>query len=473
MGILEVLALALVSLVIGSLSQPKIRSHALLAVSIIVVYWLQSRTTTIYNVTFWLPTFTIIFVTASWALTSPSEIRTLQKNWPGILITSLTIFAINLTRDIGESNLLFPNIAIPRPIIVFLALIIASLAFVIALRTLAPKQFVLPLYLFFIILIFIVIKTPTLNSYIYTVISEYTGSPPKDNGIFVWLGFSYFGFRVIHTIRDRQSGQLPPLTFIEYMTYTIFFPSFTAGPIDRVQRFIMDLNQTKPWSTLDWTDAGSRFAIGLFKKFVIADALAAFALNSNTAMNIYSSGWFWVLLYAYAFQIYFDFSGYTDIAIGLAKVMGINLPENFNSPYLKPNITLFWNSWHMTLTQWFRAYFFNPLQRWFRSSTQLSAWSLILILQLATMILIGLWHGVTLNFVIWGVWHGLGLFIHNRWRELTGSKFSAWATTSFRKNILTVSGTFLTFHYVMLGWVFFVLPVKQIPTAIKMLFGFN
>ncbi|MBC7878367.1 MAG: hypothetical protein H7Y59_14445 [Anaerolineales bacterium] len=312
-----------------------------------------------------------------------------------------------------------------------------------------------------------------MNSYIYTVISAYTGSPPKDNGIFVWLGFSYFGFRVIHTIRDRQNGQLPPVTFTEYMTYTIFFPSFAAGPIDRVQRFISDLNQIKPWSNLDWTDAGSRFAIGLFKKFVIADALANFALNSERALHIDSSGWFWTLLYAYAFQIYFDFSGYTDIAIGLAKIMGINLPENFNSPYLKPNLTLFWNSWHMTLTQWFRAYFFNPLQRWIRSSTQLSAWSLILILQLATMILIGLWHGVTLNFVLWGLWHGAGLFIHNRWRELTGSKFSAWAISPFRKNLLTGSGIFLTFHYVALGWVFFVMPANQIPTAIKMLFGFN
>jgi len=87
------------------------------------------------------------------------------------------------------------------------------------------------------------------------------------------------------------------------------------------------------------------------------------------------------------------------------------------------------------------------------------------------MVLIGLWHGVVLNFVIWGVWHGMGLFIHNRWREYMGSRFSAWAISPLRKNILAGSGIFLTFHYVVLGWVFFALPASQIPTAVKMLLG--
>lgn len=363
MSILEVLILALVSLVIGSISHPRTRSHLLLAASIIVVYWLQSRTTTIYNITFWLPTATIIFVAVSWALTSPPEVRTLQKNWPGILTTIITILGMDTTRYIGEANLFFPNIAIPRLTVVILAMAVISFSLAIALRTSTLKQIALPILFFLILLMFIVIKTPALNSYVYTVISEYTGSPPKNNGLFVWLGFSYFGFRVIHTIRDRQNGLLPPVTFTEYMTYTIFFPSFAAGPIDRVERFILDLNKTRPWANFDLSDAGGRFVIGLFKKFVIADALATFAINSDTAMHISSNTWFWVLLYAYAFQIYFDFSGYTDIAIGLAKIMGINLPENFNSPYLKSNLTLFWNSWHITLTQWFRSYFFNPLQR--------------------------------------------------------------------------------------------------------------
>lgn len=231
MSILEILALALAALVIGSISHSKIRSHLLLAASIIVVYWLQSRTATIYNATFWLPTLTIILVAVSWALTSSSEARAFQKNWHGILTAIITIFAINLTRYFGKTNLLFPNIAIPRPIIVFSVLAIISLLLAIALQISALKRAALPALLFLILLIFIAIKTPSLNNYVYTAISEYTSSPLKSNGLFTWLGFSYIGFRIIHTIRDRQNKLLPSVTFTEYMTYTIFFHPWQLVPL--------------------------------------------------------------------------------------------------------------------------------------------------------------------------------------------------------------------------------------------------
>ena len=321
MSIFEILTLALVALVIGLVTPSKIRSHILLAASIIFVYWIQSRTTTINNITFWLPTATIVLVTVSWVLTSLPETRTLQKNWPGILITIITILGMDLTRYFGETNPFFSNMAAPRPIFVILVISMISLSLFIVQRISAFRQVALAVFLLFILLIFIVIKTPALNSYLYTSVSAYTGSLPKNNEFFVWLGFSYFGFRIIHTIRDRQNGLLPPLTFTEYMNYTIFFPAFTAGPIDRVERFIADLNKSESLADLNWLDAGNRFVVGLFKKFVVADTLATFALNSNNAMHVSSSGWFWVLLYTYAFQIYFDFSGYTDIAIGLGKIM--------------------------------------------------------------------------------------------------------------------------------------------------------
>ena len=121
-------------------------------------------------------------------------------------------------------------------------------------------------------------------------------------------------------------------------------------------------------------------------------------------------------MYAYAFRIFLDFSGYTDIAIALGRLLGVRLPENFAAPYLKPNIALFWNSWHMSLTQWFRAYVFNPLARRLRSATaQIPDWLACLVTQLVTMLLIGLWHGITWSFALWGLWHGIGLFVHNRW----------------------------------------------------------
>jgi len=157
-------------------------------------------------------------------------------------------------------------------------------------------------------------------------------------------------------------------------------------------------------------------------------------------------------------RIYFDFSGYTDIAIGLGRLMGVHLPENFSSPYLKPNITQFWNSWHMTLTQWFRSYFFNPLTRALRSTgSTLPDPLMILLAQTSTMLLIGLWHGVTVGFVLWGLWHGLGLFIHNRWRDFARRIAPSGGDARFGHVIAHYAGIFLTFNFVSLGWLFFAL----------------
>jgi D-alanyl-lipoteichoic acid acyltransferase DltB (MBOAT superfamily) len=134
---------------------------------------------------------------------------------------------------------------------------------------------------------------------------------------------------------------------------------------------------------------------------------------------------------------------------------GIKLPENFAAPYTKPNLTQFWNSWHMTLTQWIRAYFFNPFNRWIRGYKSIPTWTMILIGQLATMLVIGLWHGITLNFIFWGLWHGLGLFLQNRWSDFAKTRFN---TTDPRlQRALQIGGVLLTFHFVALGWVFFAL----------------
>jgi alginate O-acetyltransferase complex protein AlgI len=194
--------------------------------------------------------------------------------------------------------------------------------------------------------------------------------------------------------------------------------------------------------------------LGLFKKFVIADALALIALNDTLATQVHSPGWMWIHLYAYAFQIYFDFSGYTDIAIGIGRLVGIKLPENFLAPYTKPSLTQFWNSWHITLTQWIRSYFFNPFNRWIRGYKSLPAWTMILAGQLSTMTLIGLWHGITWNFVLWGAWHGAGLFLQNRWSDFCKD---ALHNRSAPATALQVGGILLTFHFVALGWVFFAL----------------
>ena len=204
---------------------------------------------------------------------------------------------------------------------------------------------------------------------------------------------------------------------------------------------------------------------------MVADALAIIALNASSAAQVRGTGWTWVLVYAYALQIYFDFSGYTGYRHRVGPAGGDQAAGELQCALFPPNLTQFWNNWHMTLTQWFRAYFFNPFTRWLRSREKpLPAPLVILITQVSTMVLIGLWHGVTWNFVIWGAWHGLGLFVQNRYSEFAGSRLPA--LSGWRAKALNAAGVVLTFHYVALGWVWFALPGPALAwSVLAKLFG--
>jgi D-alanyl-lipoteichoic acid acyltransferase DltB (MBOAT superfamily) len=288
-----------------------------------------------------------------------------------------------------------------------------------------------------------------------------------------WLGFSYLAFRLLHTLRDRMGGRLPDLSLGEFVVFMIFFPAYTAGPIDRIQRFKDDLRRDFRLDASRGIAASRRILIGVFKKFVLADSLALMALNEVTARQTTSPLWMWALLYAYSFRLYFDFGGYTDIAIGIGELIGFTLPENFDRPYLKTNLTTFWNSWHITLAQWFRGYFYYPITRsLLTAKRRLPIAFIIFVGQMGTMLLIGLWHGITWNFILWGAWHGVGLFIHNRWVDFLKVKFSILPQNTGRMNIASLGGTLLTFQFVALGWVWFALPTPELSwQAILTLFG--
>jgi D-alanyl-lipoteichoic acid acyltransferase DltB (MBOAT superfamily) len=466
----EILLLACAALVIGLIPRLKVRNALLLAASIFIVFWFQSRSVGLNRITFWLPFATILLAVLAWALTASPGIRSLSGNWPGVVVIGGSLLAIALIRYLGLYKIISSVISVPGLEKVLPALGLAAALLWLVLRYQRLRWYLLSLLLVLLIVIFIFMKTPTLGVVLYRWLGQATGSQLADNGAISWLGFSYFAFRILHTIRDRQNGLLPDVALDEYVTYVIFFPALSAGPIDRLERFVGDLRMQKPLTDEDWLFAGKRLLVGLFKTFVLAGALSSFALTPELAARARSAGWMWLMLYAYSFQLYFDFSGYTDIAIGTARLAGIRLPENFNAPYLKPNLTLFWNNWHMTLTQWFRAYFFNPLQRFFRTSRwKLPPVLLLFGLQVSTMVLIGLWHGMTMNFVAWGLWHGAGLFVHNRWRETAGRRVSEWASGRIRKRLVETAGILLTFHYVTFGWVFFLLPAGQLPAALHLL----
>jgi D-alanyl-lipoteichoic acid acyltransferase DltB (MBOAT superfamily) len=280
-------------------------------------------------------------------------------------------------------------------------------------------------------------------------------------------------------------SKLPAYSLDEFVSYALFFPAFTAGPIDRSQRFIAEMQKITAWQPArpglppvpaeDWIGGGQRILGGVFKKFVLADSLALISLNAQNASQTSSAVWMWVLLLAYALRIYFDFSGYTDIALGVGRLAGFRLPENFARPYLKSNLTAFWNSWHITLAQWFRTYYFNPLTRSMRTRFKKIPSALtILVGQVSTMALIGLWHGVSWNFLAWGVWHGLGLFIHNRWADWVRPRLDELAAPGWLGTAGLLLGWALTFLFVVVGWVWFALPSVGISWhVLQVLFGLS
>jgi alginate O-acetyltransferase complex protein AlgI len=452
-----ILASIVVSAFVGFVLRNRWRVPLMLESCVLAVYAFQP-VLPVRNMDFWLPTATLALTTLAWILTTPHGQRSWRVNRPAFAILGGTVLILGLTRYLG-----FPlHLTASRPPQILQ--ILASLAAVGLIARLLTRfartgNTILTSAFVFLIIIFVGLKFPLLA---IKISSWLRGLNHQSNSLALaqdlrWLGFSYIAFRLLHTIRDRQSGRLPVVSLSEYVVYVIFFPTLSAGPIDRIERFVMDLRRPLAFTADDMGEAGKRIVLGLFKKFAVADVLALVALNATNALQVQTSGWAWVLLYAFAFQIYFDFCGYTDIAIGLGRLLGFKLPENFNAPYFKPNLTQFWSNWHMTLTQWFRAYFFNPLIRAFRSGKKsLPIPVIILISQVGTMVLIGLWHGVTLNFMVWGLLHGLGLFIHNRWSELTRGRFAALSPRW--KAVLNVGGVFLTFNFVALGWVFFTLP---------------
>ncbi|MEQ8677882.1 MAG: MBOAT family O-acyltransferase [Aggregatilineales bacterium] len=328
--------------------------------------------------------------------------------------------------------------------------------------------------IYLIVVILVVIKLPDLarlSGYALTwdADSLATSSP------FVWIGFSYIAFRLIGLLFDFRAGRIPKtgLSLQDTITYVLFFPAFTAGPIDRAQRFVPELQAAKPLDSARLVEGGTRIAVGVFKKFVVANSLALIAMNPRLIDLTENTTGLWILLYLYAFQIFFDFSGYSDVAIGLGRLYGITLPENFDRPYTQANIQQFWQRWHITLSTWFRVYYFTPLSRFFITrKNKPPQYVIILISQVTTMILIGLWHGITWNFLLWGLWHGAGLFAHKMLADNTKGWTKRVNANVWSSRVMYVGSVLATFHFVALGWVFFALPtVSDSLTMFSRLFG--
>ena len=269
------------------------------------------------------------------------------------------------------------------------------------------------------------------------------------------LGISFFTFHHVMYLTDLRAGRAPPLGLVRYGLYIAFFPQVLAGPLVRWRELVPQLDE-RPY---DRPDAAERFArglmllvVGLAKKVFLGDPLAAYAnpVFEAAASRIPSSAEAWQGLLAFTFQIYFDFSGYTDMALGLALMLGIVLPQNFAAPYRAASLRDFWRRWHMTLSRFLRDYLYVPLGGNRRGlAVQLGA-------LMATMTLGGLWHGAGATFVAWGFAHGLALGAGVLWHR---------AGLSMPRPL----GWVLTFGFVALAWVLF--RATSFPAALNLYQG--
>ncbi len=485
--LLAIFIAVIAAVVYTALLPARWRGWALMIASMIAIYRLQPALPIRY-LDFILPTATIVIAVVCWWGTRKPEhdesarahsrapLQIASEDRIALGVIAALVVGMSLMRFVDADFRLTASRP-PEPLWVIAALVVVGVSVVgvsvwAGLRP-APtdvdgtqkifsrQRRVLTGMILLIVLIFVVFKTEALATALSRWLRAQAGQDMSLASMIDlnWLGFSYIAFRLIHMMRDRQSGLLPALTLRETVTYLVFFPALVAGPIDRAERFAKDFRALREKIGFDagrWTEGITRIAIGILKKFVIADTLAqGAALNAINAAQASSTLALWALLYGYALRLFFDFSGYSDIAIGMGILFGVKLPENFDRPYLKTNLAAFWQSWHMTLSSWARFYVFSPLSRALLMRKVKSA-QVVFITQMTTMGVIGLWHGVTLNFLIWGVWHGMGLFVHKQWTDRTRARYMRLSDR--QKRAVMVVSWFVTFHFVVIGWVWFGLP---------------
>ena len=273
------------------------------------------------------------------------------------------------------------------------------------------------------------------------------------------IGISFYTFQTLTYSIDVYRKVHKPLNKVtDYLLYITMFPQLIAGPIVRYNEIagqIESRNESGELRALGFY----RFIIGLAKKVLLGNVMAEYAkelmsLNDLTALD---SGAAWVGITCYAFHIYFDFSGYSDMAIGLGKMMGFKFPENFNNPYISKSITEFWRRWHITLGTWMRDYLYIPL-----GGNKVDKKSRLYFNLIFVFLISGLWHGASWNFVIWGAFHGTFLILDR------------WFLGEVLEKIGSIPATIFTFILVLIGWVFF--EVKEFADAIlyiKTMFSFS
>jgi D-alanyl-lipoteichoic acid acyltransferase DltB (MBOAT superfamily) len=279
--------------------------------------------------------------------------------------------------------------------------------------------------------------TDNLNALLSALHISYALPEP---GFLLPVGISFYVFQSMSYTIDYYRGNMEKEnSLIAYAAFVSLFPRLLAGPIERARNLLPQMHKTPEVSMQNVTDGMSLFIVGMFKKVALADYLSLYVDNIYAAPEQYKSPALILATFFFCWQIYFDFSGYTDMARGIARMMGLNLMLNFNNPYLATSLGEFWGRWHISLSSWFKDYVYIPLGG-NRKGTFNTYKNMFL-----TMVISGLWHGAAWTFVIWGAVHALGRFVT---RELERTPF-------YREKVPKLVKQLLVFAFVTFAWIFF------------------
>ena len=351
------------------------------------------------------------------------------------------------------ASLLFYGFGSPKFLLVLLASIVIDYFLVRQLsKSEAPKRRKLFLVLSVILNIGLLAYFKYANFFIENfnaLLSAFGSSPMRWTKVVLPIGISFFTFqKMSYTIDVYRKTSAPLKSIADYALFIMLFPQLIAGPIVRYNEIADQITDRDANETTDNRILGFyRFVLGLSKKMLIANILAeyvdrVFALPANEIGL--STAWLGIL--AYTFQIYFDFSGYSDMAIGIGRMIGFKFPENFNNPYISQSVSEFWKRWHITLGRWMMDYLYIPLggNRRGKGRTYLNLW--------IVFFLSGLWHGAAWTFVAWGAYHGLFICLD---KLLSGKRKVKSEELKVKNSFFTLHSSLLTFFIVMIGWVLF------------------
>ncbi|WP_455058771.1 D-alanyl-lipoteichoic acid biosynthesis protein DltB [Parvimonas micra] len=267
---------------------------------------------------------------------------------------------------------------------------------------------------------------------------------------FGFLGISYITFKVMQILVEIKDNMIKDVNFIDYLSFMIFFPTLSSGPIDRSRRFIKDIEKTiSKTEYLDNLGKGIEYILqGLVYKIILSQLI--FDKTNIISEATYTTKNLTIYMYLYGFYLFFDFAGYSLMAVGVSKIFGIDTPMNFNKPFLAKDMKDFWNRWHMSLSHWFRDFVFSRLVfAMFKKKIFKSSLTTAMVAYIVNMTLMGVWHGINFSYLLYGLYHGIILAITEYFQK---TKFYK---NNKNKKWFEYSSIFITFNLVMFGFFIF------------------